>query len=342
MLEFFYFGCITMSFGSALFCLCQTTVVSTFGAAMALSGDSAASVKYAAGHMKLQQDFVFMIGFVCIVSFFTAAVSLSWARRPTGQAVLNTIIYLSALTLLVVKGYKVYQSVNNLGGIDTEDGEDDKKEKKKDKRENYSTVKSSDSEVGSVLHNREGSVLNKESQEIDDTCTINFEAGKNLKAMGQLWFRDSIDLGGQLHERFGVIQKGVLEIYRNQRDFEKGKAPINEMPFQLKKYSLELDTKKVRRGLTSGKKSFRRLVSGQGEISLPVYVASEFDLKTAVKRFQFMIYPKVVSEVRPLPIGEFMANDEQSYKHWTRAIQTVIDATSESFHQNRAVNKAMR
>jgi hypothetical protein len=150
--------------------------------------------------------------------------------------------------------------------------------------------------------------------------------------MGQLWFRDSLDLGGQLHERFAVLQRGVLEIYRNERDFHKGKDAINELPFQLMKYALELDTKKFKRGLTSGRKSLRRLVSGQGEISLPVFVASEFDLKTAVKRFQFIIYPKVVSEVHPLPVGEFMANDESSYKQWVEALLTVIQSAHSLAH----------
>jgi hypothetical protein len=309
ILEFFYFSFITMAFSTALFSLCQATIVTTYGPAMALSGDSATSVKHSAGHMKLQQDFVFKIGYLCISAIFAASVFLSWARRPKGQAILTTLIFLGAYLLLVVKGYQVYQSVNAYGSIDAEDNALLKKGgarggKDKDGKSSYSEVSDGHSPSEGGTSPRHQHPQGDKKSEV---------ANHSVRAMGQLWFRDSIDLGGQLHERFGVLQRGVLEIFRSERDFERGKDAINELPFQLKKYALELDPKKSRRGLTSGKKSFRRLVSGQGEISLPVYVASEFDLKAAVKRFQFILYPKVLSEVHPLPVGEFMANDEQSY-----------------------------
>lgn len=322
VLEFFYFSFITLCFGTALFSLCQATIVTTYGPAMALSGDSAASVKHSAGHMKLQQDFVFKIGYLCISAIFAASVMLTWARRPYGQAVLTTLIYLGAYLLLVVKGYQVYQSVNAFGSIDAED--------------NAQLKKGLNATTGG---GKEGG--GAETSEVDCRASDDVSVSSNVKAMGRLWFRESIDLGGQLHERFGVLQRGVLEIYRSENDFLKGRDPVNELPFQLKKYLIELDTKKFRRGLTSGKKSYRRLVSGQGEISLPVYVASEFDLKTAVKRFQFIIFPRVLSEVHPLPVGEFMANDEQSYKQWVAALQAVIQS-AETLPHNNVVNRAMR
>jgi hypothetical protein len=306
---------------------------------MALSGDSALSVKHSAGHMKLQQDFVFKVGYLCISAIFMASVALTWARRPQGQAVLTTLIYLSAYLLLVVKGYQVYQSVNAYGSIDADDNEGIV-----EKKGVSSNASASKGAVNKEVDERH-SLMRK--SDLTDRGTLNERVSevphspRSGRVMGQLWFRESIDLGGQLHERFGVLYKGVLEVYRSERDYEKSKAPITELPFQLKKYALELDIKKFKRGLTSGKKSFRRLVSGQGEISLPVYVASEFDLKTAVKRYQFIIYPKVLSEVHPLPVGEFMANDEQSYKQWVEAIQSVIQA-AESVQKNKVVNRAMR
>eukprot|EP00603_Paraphysomonas_imperforata_P008915 CAMPEP_0114418670 /NCGR_PEP_ID=MMETSP0103-20121206/3621_1 /TAXON_ID=37642 ORGANISM="Paraphysomonas imperforata, Strain PA2" /NCGR_SAMPLE_ID=MMETSP0103 /ASSEMBLY_ACC=CAM_ASM_000201 /LENGTH=324 /DNA_ID=CAMNT_0001587045 /DNA_START=326 /DNA_END=1302 /DNA_ORIENTATION=+ len=306
---------------------------------MALSGDSATSVKHSAGHMmKLQQDFVFKVGYLCITAIFSASVSLTWARRPQGQAVLTTLIYLSAYLLLVVKGYQVYQSVNNFGSIDAEE-EEEKVPTKNTSAHGQKDVSGNEEHQSSV----DKSDLSEEVENsfITPADRKNDMSPRSIKAMGQLWFRDSIDLGGQLHERFAALQKGVLEIYRNERDFQKGKDPINELPsFQLKKYALELDTKKFKRGLTSGKKSFRRLVSGQGEISLPVFVASEFDLKTAVKKYQFIIYPKVLSEVNPLPVGEFMANDETSYKQWVEVLQTVMQS-AEKLEKSKIVDRAM-
>lgn len=335
IMEFFYFGCMALSFGTALFALSQATVVTTYGPAMALSGNNAASVKTSAGHMKLQQDFVFKVGFICISSFFVAAIGLTWARRNTGQATMNCLIYLFAYAVTVVKGFQVYKSVNAYGSIESDDEAILKKEASghgKDDSSNvssYNLLRKSDEESELVAYpNQMGSVVSHS------------EIGRSVKAMGQLWMRDSIDHGGRLHERFAVLQRGVLEIYRTEKDYEKGKAPINELPFQLRKYALELDVKKFNRGMTSGRKTFRRMVSGQGEISLPLYVASEFDLKTAVKKYRFILYPKILSEVNPLPTGEFMANDEQSYKQWIEAIQNVI-STAEDLAQNKIVNRAM-
>ena len=40
-------------------------------------------------------------------------------------------------------------------------------------------------------------------------------------------------------------------------------------------------------------------------------MASEYDLKEASKKFRFVMHPKVQSELQPLQVAEFMANDEQ-------------------------------
>ena len=51
--------------------------------------------------------------------------------------------------------------------------------------------------------------------------------------------------------------------------------------------------------------------SPTGEFSLHTLMASEYDLKEASKKFRFVMHPKVQSELQPLQVAEFMANDEQ-------------------------------
>ena len=49
----------------------------------------------------------------------------------------------------------------------------------------------------------------------------------------------------------------------------------------------------------------------------------------------------MLSELAPLPSGEFMANDEQSYKLWTRALSRVIQAF-EDIDNDPTVESTMR
>jgi hypothetical protein len=51
---------------------------------------------------------------------------------------------------------------------------------------------------------------------------------------------------------------------------------------------------------------------------------SDYDLVDAVKKYRFMLVPRVFSELSPLPIGDFMASDEQAYKLWVKSLSRVI------------------
>lgn len=53
-------------------------------------------------------------------------------------------------------------------------------------------------------------------------------------------------------------------------------------------------------------------------------MSSEYDLKLAVAKFRFALCPKVISELAPLPIYEFMASDEECFVLWTKAFQKVF------------------
>lgn len=78
-----------------------------------------------------------------------------------------------------------------------------------------------------------------------------------------------------------------------------------------------------------------------GEFSVATLMTSEYDLKEASKKFRFVMHPKVQSELQPLQVAEFMANDEQSYKLWVKAIGRVIRCLEE-LDANPTVEATMR
>jgi hypothetical protein len=51
--------------------------------------------------------------------------------------------------------------------------------------------------------------------------------------------------------------------------------------------------RKFNRGLTSASKTLRNLTTGQGEFSVATLATSEYDLKEAVKKYRFVLFPKV-------------------------------------------------
>ena len=74
------------------------TIVTLYGPAMALSGETPEAVTSSVSNMRGQQDFVFKVGGVAITSLFLSAICLSWARRPRGVASVNTFVYLGMCT----------------------------------------------------------------------------------------------------------------------------------------------------------------------------------------------------------------------------------------------------
>jgi hypothetical protein len=68
----------------------------------------------------------------------------------------------------------------------------------------------------------------------------------------------------------------------------------------------------------------RGATTGQDEFSVATLLSSEYDLKLAVQKYRFALCPKVVSELSPLSVFEFMASDEQAYRLWVKALTKVL------------------
>lgn len=333
VIEYFYYFFITVTLVSGLFAVSQATIVTLYGPAMALSGETPEAVTSSVSNMRGQQDFVFKVGGVAITSLFLSAICLSWARRPRGVASVNTIVYLGVYYLMVSEGRKAYLLFSN---IKEEVGAYEDPNKDKANPLKTAQLKAASS-AKSVVGGSSKSVVGPIPEEPENSL----EAGAQTRARGVLWLRQSLSKGGELEQCYAVLEKGKLDVYRSEQHFINHENPINKHPFQLWKYALELDPRKFNRGFSSASKSMRKLISGQGEFSVATLMTSEFDLKEASKKFRFVMHPKVQSELQPLQVAEFMANDEQSYKLWVKAIGRVIRCLEE-LDANPTVEATMR
>jgi len=334
VIEYFYYFFITVTLVSGLFAVSQATIVTLYGPAMALSGETPEAVTSSVSNMRGQQDFVFKVGGVAITSLFLSAICLSWARRPRGVASVNTIVYLGVYYLMVSEGRKAYLLFSN---IKEEVGAYEDPNKDKANPLKTAQLKAAASSAKSTVGGSSKSVVGPVPEEPENSL----EAGAQTRARGVLWLRQSLSKGGELEQCYAVLEKGKLDVYRSEQHFINHENPINKNPFQLWKYALELDPRKFNRGFSSASKSMRKLVSGQGEFSVATLMTSEFDLKEASKKFRFVMHPKVQSELQPLQVAEFMANDEQSYKLWVKAIGRVIRCLEE-LDANPTVEATMR
>lgn len=333
VIEYFYYFFITLTLVSGLFAVSQATIVTLYGPAMALSGETPEAVTSSVSSMRGQQDFVFKVGGVAITSLFLSAICLSWARRPRGVATVNTLVYLTVYYLMVSEGRKAYMLFSN---IKEEVGayEDPTKDKPDPTKKN--PLKDS-SKKSAAVENAAKNTTSGISEEAENSL----EAGAQTRARGVLWMRQSLSKGGHLEQCYAVLEKGKLDVYKSEQHFINHENPINKHPFQLWKYTLELDPRKFNRGFSSASKSARKLLTGQGEFSVTTLMTSEYDLREASKKFRFIMHPKVHSELQPLQAAEFMANDEQSYKLWVKAIGRVIRCLEE-LDANPTVESTMR
>lgn len=336
VIEYFYYFFITLTLVSGLFAVSQATIVTLYGPAMALSGETPEAVTSSVSNMRGQQDFVFKVGGVAITSLFLSAICLSWARRPRGVATVNTLVYLGVYYLMLSEGRKAFLLFSN---IKEEVGayEDPNQEKANPLRTTQSKNSAKNTSSGLVKSAGSSKSVVGGGEETDNSL----EAGAQTRARGVLWMRQSLSKGGELEQCYAVLEKGKLDIYRSEQHFIDHENPINKHPFQLWKYALELDPRKFNRGFSSASKSMRKIMTGQGEFSLTTLMSSDYDLKEASKKFRFIIHPKVQSELQPLQVAEFMANDEQSYKLWVKAIGRVIRCLEE-LDANPTVEATMR
>jgi len=154
---------------------------------------------------------------------------------------------------------------------------------------------------------------------------------KNLKMKGYIWRRRPIEEGGVFKRVFIVLDKGTVDIYKNENHYVSHKAPLNENPFKIWTYVLELDLRKFERHVTSIRAALRRQVLGNAEFELLDNYSSRhnFDKNHALKSFRFALVPKVATELTSQETLELLTETEQEYNTWTATIFQVLEVFDE-------------
>lgn len=98
--------------------------------------------------------------------------------------------------------------------------------------------------------------------------------------------------------------------------FDNGADPRNARPLDLSQYGVEADYNQFPRGNTTAISYLNKVMAGQSEFSVLDLATSDFDLVAASKKFRFFLIPRILNEIKPLKMIEFMCTDEEAYKKW--------------------------
>lgn len=292
---YYFFDIACLTFG--VFCISQATIVTMYGPSLALNGETADAVTTAVSHMCDQQTFTFKIGAVSVTSLLLAACLLTWDRREAGVAAMCTVVYIAVYAFMVREGLKAYE----LFKIEDEDVGQMKASSATAMKYKQLGVEMAPKELPRAAsrsgdESRAGSVKSGEGPSVRGQLTAadsKLVEQANTKARGVLFWRGSLSSGGQLRECYAVLEKGMLDFYRHEEDFQQHVDPINPRPFKLGEFRLELDYKKFLRNEGGLKSSMRGAVLGQPDFSAGQLMMSPFALKEASRKFKFALLPKV-------------------------------------------------
>lgn len=330
-LIYFYFLFDALCLTMGVFCISQATIVTMYGPSLALNGESADAVTTAVGHMCEQQAFTFMIGAISVTSLIISACVLTWARREAGVGAMCMAIYIVIYVFMLHEGKKAYE----LFKTEEEDAETAKAsgvtamKYKQMGVEMNAKSKGSNLKAKSVNANKETGPESNSSTAQLSTADNKLIAIANTKARGILFWRKLSSTGNGLIECYAVLEKGMLDFYKKEKDFLDHLNPINPKPFKLWEFKLELDYKKFVHDSSGFREGIRGSMLGQSDFSAAQLIASSYNLKEASRKYKFALLPKVLSELAALETLELMATDQESYQAWTRSFEKVIKAQEE-------------
>lgn len=96
---------------------------------------------------------------------------------------------------------------------------------------------------------------------------------------------------------------------------------MNSRPINLTQYGVESDYNLFPRGNTTALSYLNKAIAGQSEFSVLDVATSEYNLIEANKKFRFFLIPRIINEIKPLKMIEFMCTNEEAYKKWLNAFR---------------------
>eukprot|EP01038_Epipyxis_sp_PR26KG_P007670 gene7670-10438_t len=315
ILSYFFITCFTLSLITALFVLAQATLVVTFGPTMALKGTSDDAVKVAASNMRSQQIEIFYIASISITALFIGTCILSWSLFPTGLAVITTFLYIVGYYYILKRGFKAYLVFVPNADMDQSEMENYK---------NYSKSNEKGTEDNQMTG--DGGTYSVVSIDDDRNSQSNPYQIIKLKFKAILWLRMPIEEGGLFVKYFAVLDKGKLDFYNKEKDYQEKANPINKKPIKLWQFDLETDPKKYVKNVSSFAASLKSAMIGNEDFSVSDLLSEKDDLNLASRYFKFGLIPKVSSELSASVHFELLASDERTYKSWIQSLGMVANA----------------
>jgi hypothetical protein len=280
----------TLCLITSLCVLSQSTIVVMFGPSKALKGDNEDHVKQAADNMRKYQKHILKLAFASISALFCGSVAFQFAHAPIYLAGVSALLFLIGFIMLVYYGLKAFDDFK----LDDDITYDKRKLSK-------------ETEVQST--NLSG-----------DALTI---TGR-LKFKGILWRRSALESGGIYTRQFGVIDKGQLDLFKDEGSYMNHENPLNSRPYKLWHYILETDHRKYERQVTSLRNMVKRGITGNGDFDLKDLTSKKYDLVTASKEFKFALIPKVQTELVSQETIELLAHDRDTYAAWTTTFEGIL------------------
>eukprot|EP00602_Paraphysomonas_sp_CaronLab_P001627 CAMPEP_0185031762 /NCGR_PEP_ID=MMETSP1103-20130426/19397_1 /TAXON_ID=36769 /ORGANISM="Paraphysomonas bandaiensis, Strain Caron Lab Isolate" /LENGTH=373 /DNA_ID=CAMNT_0027567399 /DNA_START=195 /DNA_END=1316 /DNA_ORIENTATION=- len=322
-LNFLFDTSIHLALALGTFVTTQCALVIIHGPSIALKGSDYNAVIVVAEHMRAQRKFIMKLGAYTLVCLFLTLLFNFWAKVSLPVCISSTVLFTAGFILCVYEGLRCYKKFHPDRKHSVTTSLSDKLQSALSPDYLHTPTSSSAPTKGHTSDERSRSPVDVEV-EMEEVTLLKKEAMS--KARGRLWWREPIDDGGELVECYAVIDRGRLDIYSSEEDYKKGNNALTDKPYKLFQYRLVQDYRYFPKHMSTGIMAARSLFTGQSEISLFDLATSDYDLKEAVKKYRFVLAPRVFSELSPLPTGEFMAGDGNDYKHWTAVIKIITRA----------------
>jgi len=318
---------LTFCFITGSLVLVQCSVVTIFGPAKALKGDTSDKVKAAADRMRKYLKEIAMCAVASLISLWISALCFTWLNSPHELAAALTFLYIvgafgivvyarRALEHFLLNESDITKSLKNYQ-LDIEDGIAE-----------ASNNAGSNSIDANNRKKKKRIVLSANEEDLqEDTLTMTLNELSIMKFKGYIWKRRTLAAGGTFKRVFAVIENLNLDIYKSETQYNNHKAPLNESPYRLREHTLELDTKRFQARAASLRKTLVGSALGSTDFDLGRSMLYHFDRDYSLRYLRFALEPKIQTELRYQETLEFLCESDLLFTNWVTTLQKLFGVT---------------
>ena len=321
-----YMFFLTFCFITGSLVLVQCAVVTIFGPAKAIKGDTSDNVKVAADRMRKYLKEIALCAVASLVSLWISALCFTWLNSPKELAAVLTFLYIIGAIAIIIYAQRgldhfllnesdITKAIKNYDKIpgDIEEGI-------------VEGGTSSDSDNTKRKKKRKKIVLSAEDEDLqDDIMKLTTNDLSILKFKGYIWKRRTLAAGGTFKRVYAVIENLNLDIYKSETLYNNHKAPLNDSPYRLREHTLELETKKFQARAASLRKTLVGSALGSTDFDLGGTMLHKFDREHSLRYLRFALEPKIQTELKYQETLEFLCERDYLFTNWVTTIQKLLD-----------------